>query len=165
MLPTLKEAGVVDAGGKGLFYVFLGMRNFIVQKMNPVEGYKAHRRKARLAAAGTIYGFDLQFLVEGEKLPLDEMREQINSMGESVLVVGDESLIRVHIHTHNPQAVMDYCATKGRLKDVVNINMDDQVKDFKNRRNGEGQVVKNNGHHRKASRTRGHQLSNSISAS
>ena len=38
MLPSLKEAGVVDAGGKGLFYVFQGMKNFIVQKMNPVDG-------------------------------------------------------------------------------------------------------------------------------
>jgi uncharacterized protein len=166
MLPTLKEAGVVDAGGKGLFYVFLGMKNFIVQKMNPVEGYKAARRKVQMAAAESTYGFDLQFLVEGENLPLDEMREKISTMGESVLVVGDESLIRVHIHTQNPQAVMDYCAIKGKLKDIVNINMDNQVKEFQNRRNEEAKDEdKSNGGHPKTSRTHSPQFSKSMTAS
>jgi dihydroxyacetone kinase-like predicted kinase len=42
--------------------------------------------------------------------------------------VGDQALIRVHIHTKDPQAVMDYCATKGSLKDIVKENLDDQVK-------------------------------------
>lgn len=144
MLPTLKEAGVVDAGGKGLFYFFLGMKNFIAQKMNPVEGYKAARSKTKLASTDTIYGYDLQFLVEGVNLPVAEMREKISSMGESVLVVGDENLIRVHIHTKDSQKVMDYCATKGCLKDIINDNMDLQVESFHKRHNGkkdDGDVV------------------------
>ena len=48
LLPTLKEAGVVDAGGKGLFYFFQGMKNFMVENMNPVKGYKAARRRVTL---------------------------------------------------------------------------------------------------------------------
>ena len=137
MLPTLKDAGVVDAGGKGLFYVFLGMRNFIVQKMNPVEGYKAVRRKANLDTSDTVYGYDLQFLVEGEKMPVDEIRDEVTSMGESVLVVGDENLFRVHIHTKQSQKVMDYCASFGCLKDIINDNMDNQVEAFNKRQNAD----------------------------
>jgi len=142
MLPTLKEAGVVDAGGKGLFYFFQGMKNFMVHKMNPVEGYQAVRHKAKLAADDSVYGYDLQFLIEGQNMPVEEIRRQVNAMGESVLVVGDESLIRVHIHTKISQAVMDYCAAYGCLKDIINDNMDYQVENFKTRSSREVPSVK-----------------------
>ena len=133
MLPSLKEAGVVDAGGKGLFYVFQGMKNFIVQKMNPVEGFREVRCKKRINAVESFYGFDLQFLIEGNGMSLTEVRDQINLLGESVLVVEDGNLIRVHVHTKNPQAIMEFCATKGSLKDIINDNMDAQVENFRNR--------------------------------
>ena len=48
-------------------------------------------------------------------------------------MVGDPSLVRVHVHTHDPQQVMDYCAGKGKLKDIINDNMDTQVEKFKNK--------------------------------
>jgi len=99
MMPLLKEAGVVDAGGKGLFYMFQGMRNFIVQNMNPVKGYEAAKRKVKINNTETVYGFDLQFLIIGDNLPIKDIRASINKLGESVLVVGDENLIRVHVHT------------------------------------------------------------------
>jgi DAK2 domain fusion protein YloV len=150
MLPILKEAGVVDAGGKGLFYVFQGMKNVIVQKMNPVEGYKAVRHKAEMIVQETVYGYDLQFLIEGKKLPIEEIRDTVSSLGESVLVVGDQSLVRVHVHTHDPQKVMDYCACQGKLKDIINDNMDVQVDKFKN------------GARRKTKSGRKTQLSNSM---
>lgn len=130
ILPTLKDAGVVDAGGKGLFYFFLGMKNFIVQKMNNGGGKRSTCRKAAPTISDTVYGYDLQFLIEGENLPITEIRGKVTTMGESVLVVGDESLIRVHIHTKDSQKVLDYCATFGTIKDVINDNMDIQVENF-----------------------------------
>jgi uncharacterized protein len=136
LLKVLKDAGVVDAGGKGLFYFFQGMKVFITHNMNPVEGIKARRKTTRVNSE-CVYGFDLQFLVEGHDLPIAEMREKINSLGNSVLVVGDEDLVRVHVHTRTPQEIMDYCAARGRLKDIINDNMDDQVKKFKTGRSGE----------------------------
>ncbi|MFH0913942.1 MAG: DAK2 domain-containing protein [Chloroflexota bacterium] len=131
LLPQLKEAGVVDAGGKGLWYVFQGMKSFISRKVTQMEGYKTAYRKARVSPGAGSYGFDLQFLIEGAHLPLEEIRERIGGMGESVLVVGDEHLIRVHVHTHEPQAILDYSATKGSLKDVTLENMDGQVTRFR----------------------------------
>jgi uncharacterized protein len=130
MLPALKEAGVVDAGGKGLFYFFQGMKNFIVKNMNPYEGYKAVRSRRIKVCTDTVYGYDLQFLIEGCNIKVEKIRAKVSTMGESVLVVGDESLIRLHIHTTDSQAVMDYCALHGRLKDIINDNMDIQVKKF-----------------------------------
>ena len=131
LLPQLQEAGVVDAGGKGLFYIFLGMKNFISQKMTHLEEYQTVSRKAKSPAMQGSYGFDLQFLVEGDNLPLEEMRAKISRMGESVLVVGDNRLIRVHVHTQEPQAIIDYSSTKGRLSDISLEHMDEQVKRFK----------------------------------
>lgn len=128
MLVVLKDAGVVDAGGKGLFYIFLGMKNYFTKKMDPIGGYNVLSQQTRLGDETLVYGFDLQFLVEGDNLPVNQMREKIDTMGESALVVGDENLVRVHIHTKDTQAVMDYCATKGSLKDIVKENLDDQVK-------------------------------------
>jgi uncharacterized protein len=157
MLKVLKDAGVVDAGGKGLFYFFQGMKTFFGRNMNPVEGIKAARRKTTVSNRQCVYGFDLQFMVEGHNLPLLEMREKINTLGESVLVVGDEELVRVHVHTRDSQIVMDYCATKGLLKDIINDNMDEQVKKFRTARGSESPA----GPRVKTSRTRGAQLRNS----
>ncbi len=130
LLPVLKEAGVVDAGGKGLFYCFQGMKNFMVENMNPVKGYQAARRKVKMPKIETVYGYDLQFLIEGQHMPIDQIRDKILTLGESVLVVGDQNLIRVHVHTRVSQRVMDYCKQYGVLKDIINDNMDDQVKIF-----------------------------------
>ncbi len=162
MLPALKEAGVVDAGGKGLFYVFQGMKNFIGQKMNPVEGYKTTTHKAKLAIEESVYGFDLQFLIEGNNLPIKEIRDKINTMGESVLVVGDDTLIRVHVHTKISQSVMDYCATKGRLRDIINDNMDTQVKNFKKGQKPVSRSQEMDRHHGQPIRTRSGQLRDSV---
>lgn len=131
LLPRLKESGVVDAGGKGLLYVFVGMKNFSSRKMTQLEKFKTTSRRARLSRTQDSYGFDLQFLVGGDNLPLEEMRGKISGIGESVLVVGDEHLLRVHVHTQEPQAVLDYCSTKGHLKDINLEHMDEQVKRFK----------------------------------
>ncbi|MBI4285059.1 MAG: DAK2 domain-containing protein [Chloroflexi bacterium] len=131
LLPRLKEAGVVDAGGKGLCYVFQGMKSFICRKApQPGEPGRA-ASQAKLAFPSTGYGFDIQFLVEGDNLPLDEMRAAISGMGDSVLVVGDEHLARVHVHSQQPQAILDYAATRGSLKDVALENMDEQAAKFR----------------------------------
>jgi len=127
LLPQLKEAGVVDAGGKGLFYVFLGMKQFFSHTTAKLEKPRGATRKDTTKTVSQRYGFDLQFLIEGQKLPLSEIREKINGMGNSVLVVGDENIIRVHIHTREPCKILNYCANKGRLKDVTQEDMDKQV--------------------------------------
>jgi DAK2 domain fusion protein YloV len=129
LLPQLKEAGVVDAGGKGLYYVFLGMKQFFSGKV--IEA-ATKRSVTKLSAISNTrkYGFDLQFLIEGQHLPLEKIREVLLNMGDSVLVVGDEQLIRVHIHTKDTQAVLDFCTRNGLLRDVTQEDLDDQAARF-----------------------------------
>jgi uncharacterized protein len=133
LLPRLREAGVVDAGGKGLYYLLQGMQDQVGRRDSARKKKKGTRLQAELASVQASYGFDLQFLVEGGKTALDEIRPGVESMGESVLVVGDANLFRVHVHTRKPDAVMDYCRKFGELKDIVKENMDLQVKQFEKR--------------------------------
>lgn len=131
LLPQLKEAGVVDAGGKGLFYVFQGMNNYISKRMASSKSFITSAMSTEPGFAPQSYGFDLQFLIRGNDMPLTEARGKIEKMGESVMVVGDEKLIRVHIHTHKPDAVLKYARTVGKVTDVLKESLDEQVKQFK----------------------------------
>ncbi len=75
------------------------------------------------------YKFDTQLLIEGENLSEDEINEYItkNIEGDSLLAVGDESLIKVHFHTNTPWKVLEYCASLGDLHDIVVENMERQT--------------------------------------
>ena len=140
MLPVLKEAGVVDAGAKGLYYVFEGMKNSICRK----PAYRLARKSSPRARCGKqkerVYGFDVQFILEGDSLPFEEIRDTVAACGECPLVVGDETLIRVHVHTLNPDDVLNYARSKGTLGDVIVEDMDLQVREKTER---EGGVVDN----------------------
>jgi len=129
LLPRLKEAGVVDAGGKGLYYIFCGIKEFIHRQGETAEKTPFHAAVAAgLPEKAGGYGYDLQFIVRGAGLPRDEMHRHIAAQGESVLVVGDEKLVRVHVHTPKPQAVVDYCRALGQVEDLVLEDMDAQVR-------------------------------------
>ena len=73
------------------------------------------------------YGFDLQFMIKGENLPLEEIRDKVIASGDCPLVVGDDTLIRVHVHTLVPDDVLEYARGKGTLMDIVIEDMDQQV--------------------------------------
>jgi dihydroxyacetone kinase-like predicted kinase len=75
------------------------------------------------------YKFDTQLLLEGENLSEDEINAFIteNLEGDSLLAVGDESLIKVHFHTNSPWEVLEYCATLGEIYDIVVENMERQT--------------------------------------
>jgi hypothetical protein len=133
MLPPLKEAGVVDAGAKGLFYFFQGMRDSASRKSTSSRATEVPSQPP-INTSPRSYGFDLQFMIEGDGLPREDIRHKIEGMGESVLVVGDEHLIRVHIHTHNPADVLNYATSIGHLKDILIEDMDVQVRKRQKRR-------------------------------
>ena len=131
LLPQLKEAGVVDAGGKGLFYVFQGISDHVSQRVARTGASVISKMKTETEPFKESYGFDLQFLIMGKDMPLVKARSKIEKMGGSVIVVGDERLIRVHIHTYTPDAVLEYARTIGQVTDICKDNLDEQVKEFK----------------------------------
>ena len=127
MLPVLKEAGVVDSGAKGLYYVFEGMKDAICGKNSQKEVVESSYEIVHTTDKEYVYGFDLQFMIQGTDLPLNEIRDRVVDSGTSPLVVGDETLIRVHVHTFTPDDVIKYARSKGEVVDLVIENLDQQV--------------------------------------
>jgi dihydroxyacetone kinase-like predicted kinase len=74
------------------------------------------------------YGYDVQFLVRGQNLPLETIRQAIDQMGSSTLVVGTPEQIKVHVHVDDPGRPLTYGAAQGQLADIIVENMDEQVK-------------------------------------
>ncbi|MBR5804793.1 MAG: kinase to dihydroxyacetone kinase [Clostridia bacterium] len=74
------------------------------------------------------YVFDTQLLIEGENLSEDEINDYIMEHfdGDSLLAVGDETLIKIHFHTNEPWQVLEYCSGLGEIYDIVIENMERQ---------------------------------------
>lgn len=78
----------------------------------------------------TEYRYDTQLLIEGEGLSEDEIYDYFveNFVGDSLLAVGDDSLIKIHYHTNEPWQVLEYCASLGEIFDIVVEDMDRQTR-------------------------------------
>ena len=81
----------------------------------------------------TEYRFDTQLLIEGTDLDEDEIHDYLMNEipGDCLIVVGDEELIKLHYHTNTPWKVLEYCATKGEIFDIVVEDMDRQSRGLK----------------------------------
>lgn len=144
MLLVLKQAGVVDAGGKGLVYIFTGvveaLRGTRVDRAAGRVGVEAGPQPAvRLRATeahitgkmGDIrFPYDTQFLVKGSDLNTDDIHKRLDPLGDSLLVVGGGGVVRVHIHTANPGRVLEACLDYGALSGVTIDNMREQHEAF-----------------------------------
>ena len=75
------------------------------------------------------YKFDFQVLIDGENLSEDSINEYIagNIDGDSLIVIGDEELVKIHFHTNTPWKVLEYCASLGDISDIVIENMERQA--------------------------------------
>jgi hypothetical protein len=135
LLPVLRQAGVVDAGGQGLYVVFEGALRYL--RGEPAEAEPAETAPvaapiiaAQRPAEKAQYGYCTEFLLHGKALDPEAIREKLITLGESVLVVGDEAMIRVHLHTFDPGIALSYAAALGTLQQVKVEDMDDQHQDF-----------------------------------
>ena len=134
LLPVLAQTGKVDSGGKGLFFVLEGMYRALIGEAVAVEtappvtleaAPAVRMAKGRRQPPPLVYGFDVQFLIEGPGLDVEEIHCQITAMGDYALVEGDPSLVKVHVHVHNPGVPLDYAVTLGFVTEVIVENMDD----------------------------------------
>jgi DAK2 domain fusion protein YloV len=131
-LHVLKEAGVVDAGGQGLVYLLEGALRCLRGENTAIDADMevAVDLKSNLDISPDGYGYDVQFLIHGEALDVDEIRQAMDSMGDSLLIVGDTNMVKVHIHAHDPGIPIGYGASKGTLADVAVENMQEQYQRF-----------------------------------
>jgi hypothetical protein len=133
LLKILHEAGVVDAGGLGLQIILEGalryMRGEPLEITMPTEPVPT----AALPRAGATemeYGYCTEFVLQGQQLDYDQIKQNLLQMGDSALIVGDEYLIRVHIHTFRPGQVLDYATEHGTLHKIKIDNMQEQHEHF-----------------------------------
>ena len=118
-LQILRDAGVVDAGGFGLQLILEGMLKSLeeTQDLAPAAAL-AHPVKAAQVSMDLPeggWGYCTEFLIEGKNLDLERIRTQIESMGNSVLVVGEPELVKVHVHTDDPTRVIAVAGGHGKL--------------------------------------------------
>jgi len=150
LLKVLREAGVVDAGGQGLHTILDGALRYLRGEMEQMRFRKpqiivtdmhATKLPQMIAADEIPYGYCTEFLLKGEKLETDKIRKKLEKKGESLIVVGDESAARIHIHTLEPGDIITYAASLGTLHQVSIRNMDEQHQDFLEMQKDRGPVV------------------------
>ncbi|MGQ9518322.1 MAG: DAK2 domain-containing protein, partial [Anaerolineae bacterium] len=131
LLPVLAEAGVVDAGGQGLYVILEGMLRYM--RGESVEIAPAPEEEVILhhpEGPEEGYGYDVQFILTGENLDVERIRADIDAMGVSTLVVGDSRTVKVHVHTPEPGTPLNYAARLGSLSRVIVENMQEQYEAF-----------------------------------
>ena len=132
LLSVLAEAGVVDAGGQGLFIILEGMLRFARGERLTIDaalGEDMDLHTLHLESEEG-YGYDIQFLIHGEGLNVGDIRATIDSMGECALVVGDTRTVKVHVHSPDPGTPINYGASVGSLSRVIVENMQEQYQEF-----------------------------------
>jgi DAK2 domain fusion protein YloV len=132
LLSVLAEAGVVDAGGQGLFIILEGMLRFARGERLTIDtalGEDMDLHALHLESEEG-YGYDIQFLIHGEGLNVADIRATIDSMGDCALVVGDTRTVKVHVHSPEPGTPINYGAGVGSLSRVIVENMQEQYQEF-----------------------------------
>ena len=127
LLPILREAGVVDAGGYGLTVMFAG----VIAALRGTEAPKlAHHTPARITHPeheSTTFRYCTNFAVTGEDLDPATWNDQLLRFGDSVLVVGDSHTLKVHLHTDEPGRVTALFEEIGDVSHLDVADMTDQV--------------------------------------
>jgi len=136
-LEALRQAGVVDAGGYGLLVLFRGLMRAVVDPVGEVavnapaaegevvvEPLLAQTGEAELSR----YRYCTSFLLKGDGLRGEELEEYLAPLGDSALVVGDEQMLKAHVHTDDPGVVLSHAVTLGALSEVEVNDMHEQTK-------------------------------------
>lgn len=140
LLPILRKSGVVDAGGQGLYTILDGVLRYLRGEAEQMQFRKPQLVASNLPQQGRIqtpspvveipYGYCTEFMLQGEKLAGDAIKRRLEKKGQSLIVVGDENTVRVHIHTNDPGTIVRYATTLGTMHQISIRNMDEQYQDF-----------------------------------
>ncbi|KPU28392.1 dihydroxyacetone kinase [Caloranaerobacter sp. TR13] len=135
MLPVLKQAGVVDAGGKGLIYILLGALDVVSTGDSTLleddiyieieDSINIERLDEDIK-----FGYCTEFIINSENVDINEFKQEIMGLGDSLLVVNNDEVTKVHIHTNNPGIVLEKALAIGEL---TNVKIDNMRYQHKNR--------------------------------
>ncbi len=130
MLPALRQAGVVDAGGQGLMFILEGMLFYletgsVTESDEKDEAADGKSAQSKIDAADIKFIYCTEFIVEKSSpaIKADKMKSAISKVGDCMVVIDDEDIIKVHIHTNNPGFVLEHAVRLGELSTVKIENM------------------------------------------
>ena len=127
-LQVLRDAGVVDAGGAGLLELVRGVAAAVSGEALPeAPPAEAHPGIEAIHQELSRYRYCTVFLIEGEQLDREALEEQLEKLGDSLLVVGDENAIKVHVHTDDPGAALSIGTAVGTIDRIEIANMHEQT--------------------------------------
>ena len=141
LLAILREAGVVDSGGQGLYRLFQGALLHLVEggrrAPRPATEAARPRPSTLVAHADEGFGYETMFLLQAtpaHPIDLDALRTHFEEIGESVLVAGDSKAVKVHVHNDRPDLVIGHGLTLGTLSRISVENLDNQARDVREAR-------------------------------
>ena len=151
-LQVLRDAGVVDAGGQGLLVILEGMRRHLAGGEPAIEDIPVPDPVGVDSASGAVsqefldtasdelYGYCTQFVLEGVGLDADEVRGRMSESASSAVVIGTETVLRIHVHASDPDHIVRLAGTMGAVSQANVADMDEQHRQFSSdRRAASGQ--------------------------
>lgn len=135
LLPALKKAKVVDSGGMGLYIILQGMTAALK------DDIKAEIKDVKISEGGNVgakstveadikFGYCTEFIILGDASKAKSFQDEIESLGDSMIVVGYEDVIKVHIHTNDPGAVLSKAVKIGELSKIKIDNMREEHREL-----------------------------------
>ena len=144
MLPVLKKAGVVDAGGRGIIVIFTGFYKLLIGEENFELSFDDEKKPqtvddviADINNLGDIqFGYCTEYMIINMKkktteADIDKLREKLMAIGDSVICIGDLSLVKVHVHSNEPNKALEYALELGELYNLKIENMLEQNRELK----------------------------------
>ena len=135
LLPALKKAKVVDSGGMGLYIILQGMtaalKEDIKAEISDVKISTGANVGAKSTAEADIkFGYCTEFIILGDASKAHDFQNEIESLGDSMIVVGYEDVIKVHIHTNDPGLVLSKAVKIGELSKIKIDNMREEHREL-----------------------------------
>ena len=138
-LAALRQAGVVDAGGYGLLVIYRGIIEALLSTNGHAREARQLKDEASAAEAFSVaaldepaelsqYRYCTSFLVQADALPRERLEELITPLGDSLLMVGDEHMLKVHVHTDDPGVVLSHATAHGAISEVEINDMHQQTR-------------------------------------
>lgn len=143
MLPVLKKAGVVDSGGRGILVIFTGFYRFLMGEEleysfeDETKPQTVDDVIADINQLGDIeFGYCTEYMIinmfkKTTEADITKLREKLMEIGDSVICIGDLSLVKVHVHTNEPNKALGYALELGELYNLKIENMREQNRELK----------------------------------
>lgn len=148
MLPVLKKAGVVDAGGRGIIIIFTGFYKLIIGEEDFEITFDDEQKPqtvddviADINNLGDIqFGYCTEYMIihmnkKTTEADIEKLREKLMQIGDSVICIGDLNLVKVHVHSNEPNKAIGYALELGEIYNIKIENMREQNREIKKKAN------------------------------